>query len=156
MGCYGDCLWAQVPLVEEKEAGVFHMVTEGMHGSLPGLQLVCTANWKILSLEVAVQDKVFGFLSAIFQGHHVVAASAKVPAWLDIYHAYYSVPLLWLARVLKAIGFGVALRNWVEHCTAVLSFTSPPCPTTMPFTCLETAGIITIPPAPLVAAFIEA
>jgi hypothetical protein len=70
----GAALRAHVPLVEEEEAGVFHMAAEGKHGRSPGLQRVRAANGDILTSEAAVQDEVFSFFSAIFQGRHVAAA----------------------------------------------------------------------------------
>jgi hypothetical protein len=50
------------------------MAAEGKHGRSPGLQRVRAANGDILSSEAAVQDEVFSFFSAIFQGRHVAAA----------------------------------------------------------------------------------
>ncbi len=64
-----------MPLVEEEEAGVFHMATEGKHGRSPGLQRIRAANGDILSSEAAVQEEVFSFFSAIFKGRHVAAAN---------------------------------------------------------------------------------
>ncbi len=36
MGHGRDCLWAHMPLVEEEEAGAFHLAAEDHHGRSPG------------------------------------------------------------------------------------------------------------------------
>jgi hypothetical protein len=53
------------------EAGAYQMAAEGKHGRSPGLQRIRADNGNILFSEAAVQDEIFSFFSAIFQGRHV-------------------------------------------------------------------------------------
>jgi hypothetical protein len=67
-------------LVEEEEAGAFHLTAEGRHGHSTGLQAVkSAATGANITDEAWVEAKVLSFYSAIFQGRHAAAADASDP-----------------------------------------------------------------------------
>jgi hypothetical protein len=69
-------LRAHAPLVEEEEAGAFHLAAEARHGRSPGLQAVKSAATGANITDAAgVEAEVLGFYSAIFQGRHSADAS---------------------------------------------------------------------------------
>jgi hypothetical protein len=76
----GIALQAHAPLVEEEEAGAFHLAAEARHGRSPGLQAVKSAVTGANITDAAgVEAEVLGFYSAIFQGRHAAAADASDP-----------------------------------------------------------------------------
>ncbi len=76
----GVALRAHAMLVEEEEAGAFHLATKARHGRSPGLQAVkSAATGANISDAAGVEAEVLGFYSAIFQGRHAAAADASDP-----------------------------------------------------------------------------
>jgi hypothetical protein len=72
--------WAAIhshtPLVEDVLAGLFHIASEGKTGQSSGLQtVVCSSTGAVLSKPEAVQQEVFSFYEAIFQGRREGGAS---------------------------------------------------------------------------------
>jgi hypothetical protein len=76
----GVALRAHAPLVEEEEAGAFHLAAEARYGRSPGLQAVKSAATGTNITDAAgVEAEVLGFYSAIFQGRHAAATDASDP-----------------------------------------------------------------------------
>jgi exonuclease III len=67
------------PVVEGEEAGVFHAAMEGRGGKSSGLQAVRKVTGEILREPAAVEEEVFSFYEAIFQGRHRAAVAAGDP-----------------------------------------------------------------------------
>jgi hypothetical protein len=66
----GVALWAHVPLVEEEEAGTFHLAAEGHHGRSPGQTVKSATTGAVTADEAGVEAENLYFYSAIFQGRH--------------------------------------------------------------------------------------
>jgi hypothetical protein len=68
------------PLVADELAGLYHIAAESRHGSSPGLCSISTTDGAVLTEQEAVQQEIFSFYEAIFQGRHGAAAGADAPA----------------------------------------------------------------------------
>jgi hypothetical protein len=76
----GAAIRSHTPLVEDELAGLFHIASEGKTGQSSGLQSVlCSSTGAVLSDPEAVQQEVFSFYEAIFQGRHAAAEGAEAP-----------------------------------------------------------------------------
>jgi hypothetical protein len=76
----GAAVRSHTPLVADELAGLYHIAAESRHGSSPGLCSVSTAEGAVLTEPEAVQQEIFSFYEAIFQGRHEATAGADAPA----------------------------------------------------------------------------
>jgi hypothetical protein len=140
-------LRTHVPLVDGEEAGVFLMAKEGKYDRSPGLHRIRAACGDILSSETDVQEEVFNFNSAMFQGPYVAItdpANDPVDSGVPFVPDYLAFPQLLdglpqfypekcdglkvsftLAELVAAVLKAASNKAWMG---CPICFTVPPCP----------------------------
>jgi hypothetical protein len=68
-----------IPLLPDELPCVFLLASEGRHGRSPGLEAVKMAAGQIIRDPDAVQQEVFNYFDALFQGRHQATAAAPEP-----------------------------------------------------------------------------
>ncbi len=75
----GAAVRSHTPLVGDELAGLFHVAAKSSHGASSGLRSVKTSGGTVLTELEEVQQEIFSFYDAIFQGCHAAVEGAEAP-----------------------------------------------------------------------------